>query len=173
MRTLPLLLLAGLFAIASGMLRTSFEKNVKCEKMIALLRLPVGARSLRLVPLAALLLLWGDQEELPQGGALHGRSQVMLMLMLAIKLFWEFFTLFLLLNYSILLSSYAGYVPNNALKCQRSRDRLLEQYQNAKIGWDSQFRSSHWQYIYETQLTYCHHLSCLTLNMRCHRNNTS
>merc|ERR1712130_105316 len=30
--------------------------------------------------------------------------------------------------------SYAGYVPNNALKCQRSRDRLLEQYQNAKIG---------------------------------------
>ena len=57
MRTLPLLLLAGLFAIASGMLRTSFEKNVKCEKMIALLRLPVGARPLRLVPLAALLLL--------------------------------------------------------------------------------------------------------------------
>merc|ERR1711971_211962 len=30
--------------------------------------------------------------------------------------------------------SYAGYVPNNALKCQRSRDRLLEQYHNAKIG---------------------------------------
>ena len=88
MRTLPLLLLAGLFAIASGMLRTSFEKNVKCEKMmIALLRLPVGARPLRLVPLAALLLLRGDEEELPQGGALHGRSQVMLMLMLAIKLF--------------------------------------------------------------------------------------
>ena len=87
MRTLPLLLLAGLFAIASGMLRTSFEKNVNCEKMIALLRLPVGARPLRLVPLAALLLLRGDQEELPQGRALHGRSQVMLMLMLAIKLF--------------------------------------------------------------------------------------
>ena len=55
--------------------------------MNALLRLPVGARPLRLVPLAALLLLRGDQEELPQGGALHGRSQVMLMLMLAIKLF--------------------------------------------------------------------------------------
>ena len=31
-------------------------------------------------------------------------------------------------------SSYAGYVPNNALKCQRSRDRLLEQYQSNQNG---------------------------------------
>jgi hypothetical protein len=30
--------------------------------------------------------------------------------------------------------SYSGYVPNTALKCQLSRDRLLEHYHNAKIG---------------------------------------
>ena len=36
--------------------------------------------------------------------------------------------------HSRLFSSYAGYVPNNALKCQRSRDRLLEQYQSNQNG---------------------------------------
>ena len=41
-----------------------------------LTRLPVGAGPLRLLSLATLLLLWGDQEKLPQGRTVHGRPQV-------------------------------------------------------------------------------------------------
>ena len=77
MRTFPLLLLIsfGLIAIASGLHSISIKK-CQSDTNSLLARLPVGARPFWLLSLATLLLLWGDQEELPQGGTLHGGPQV-------------------------------------------------------------------------------------------------
>ena len=101
-----------------------------------LARLSVVARPLGLLPLETLHLLRGHQEELPAGGALHGRPQVWNTSVTSIirKIISNIMGNIIGYILSRHYSSYAGYVPNNALKCQRSRDRLLEQYQSNQNG---------------------------------------